>query len=174
MGYKAFKALRLIFVTPRNGICFGALYFFMGAYLSQKTCAIPIRRLKQYIAVFFVLLMIEAMGSSFCGLTKISYSHDCYIFLLPLTYYIFLYTKAVKLKDSLIFGYLRKQSMFVFYIHTWWLFLAGIAFGGSKHAFVHLGSMGIYLIALSLSFLSSHIIIVLSKKERFSYLKYLS
>lgn len=118
--------------------------------------------------------MIEAMGSSFCGLTKISYSHDCYIFLLPLTYYIFLYTKAVKLKDSLIFGYLRKQSMFVFYIHTWWLFLAGIAFGGSKHAFVHLGSMGIYLIALSLSFLSSHIIIVLSKKERFSYLKYLS
>lgn len=174
MGYKIFKTLRLVFVTPRNGICFGALYFFMGAYLSQKLCDIPIRRLRQYIAVFFVLLMIEVMGSSFCGLTKISYSHDCYIFLIPLTYYVFLYTKAVKLKDSPVWGYLRKQSMFVFYIHAWWLFLVAIIFGGSKHALVNLGTVGVYLIALVLSIVSSHIIIALSKKERFSFLRYLS
>ena len=146
----------------------------MGAYLSQKKCDIPIHRLKQYIAVFFILLMIEVFGSVFYGLTKINYSHDCYIFLVPLTYYIFLYTKAVKLRDSPIWGYLRKQSMFIFYIHTWWIFLAEIIFGGSNHTVIHLGSMGMYLIVLFLSILSSHIIIVFSKKERFSYLRYLS
>ena len=64
--------------------------------------------------------------------------------------------------------------MFVFYIHAWWLFLVAIIFGGSKHALVNLGTVGTYLIALVLSIVSSHIIIALSKKERFSFLRYLS
>lgn len=174
MGYKVVKVMQLIFATPRNGICFGALYFFLGAYLSQKTCDISIHRLKQYMVVFFVLLMIEVMESSFCGLTHTSYSHDCYVFLVPLTYYMFLYTKAIKLKDSPTWTYLRKQSMFIFYIHGWWLALINGFVGNSKFAFVNLGSMGVYLIVLILSILSSHLLIVLSQKERFSYMKYLS
>ena len=64
--------------------------------------------------------------------------------------------------------------MFIFYIHAWWLVLAGVAFGESKHAFIHLGSLGVYLIALGLSILASHVLIVLSRKEKFPYLKYLS
>jgi hypothetical protein len=174
MGYKACKALQHIFVTPRNGICFGALYFFIGAYLSQRTIQLSISRLKGYVAVFFVLLMVEVMGSSFFGLTYPHFTHECYIFLVPLTYYLFLYTKAVKLKDSSVWVYLRKQSMFIFYTHMWWLFLVGGCFGGSRCAFVNLGSVNVFLITLALSILSSHILIVLSRKERFSFLKYLS
>ena len=173
-GYKAFKALQHIFVTPRNGICFGALYFFMGAYLSQKTSHLSINRLKGYVAVFFVLLMVEVMGSSFCGLTNSHFVHACYFFLVPLTYYLFLYTKAVKLKDSSVWVYLRKQSMFIFYTHMWWLFLAVHFFGTGQYAFVNLGSMGIFVIALMLSILTSHVLIVLSQRERFHFLTYLS
>lgn len=173
-GYSVLQWLKWIFVTPRNGLCFGAVYFFIGAYLSQKASDLSLPRLKRYIVVFFMLFMIEVMGGSFCGWTQLNYSHDVYIMLLPLTYCVFLYTKAVRLPDSPVWGYLRKQSMFIFYIHAWWLGLARAAFGGSKPAFVHLGSLEVYLIALGLSVLTSHILIVLSRKEKFSYLKYLS
>ena len=172
--YKACKVLKYIFVTPRNGFCIGALYFFMGAYLSQKTSQPSLGRLKGYIAVFFALLMVEVMGSSFCGLTNHHFVHACYFFLVPFTYYLFLYTKEVKLKDSPIWAYLRKQSMFIFYIHAWWLFLAERLFGSGQHAFVNLGSVGIYVIVLSLSILTSHVLIVLSQRERFRFLRYLS
>lgn len=172
--YKACKVLKYIFVTPRNGFCIGALYFFMGAYLSQKTSQISPDRLKGYIAVFFALLMVEVMGSSFCGLTNHHFVHACYFFLVPFTYYLFLYTKAVKLKDSSVWVYLRKQSMFIFYTHMWWLFLAERFFGTGQHAFVNLGSVGIFVIVLALSILTSHVLIVLSQRERFHFLTYLS
>lgn len=100
-------------------------YFFIGAYLSQKASDIPLPRLKRYMVVFFMLFMTEVMGGSFCGWTQLNYSHDVYIMLLPLTYYVFLYTKAVRLPDSPAWGYLRKQSMFIFYIRAWGLFWRG-------------------------------------------------
>lgn len=174
MVYKICKMLQRIFVDPHNSISFGALYFFLGAYLSQKTSQLSLGRLKGYIAVFFVLLMVEVMGSSFCGLTNSHFVHACYFFLVPLTYYFFLYTKEVKLKDSPIWAYLRKQSMFIFYIHAWWLFLAERLFGSGQHAFINLGSVGVYLIVLALSILTSHVLIVMSQRERFRFLRYLS
>ncbi len=173
-GYEVAKGLKKVFVTPRNGICFGALFVFVGAYLSQRNCHIPLSRLKIYMACGFVLLLAEVMGTSFSGITQHGYMHDCYFMLLPLTICIFLYSKAVELPDLPIWSYLRKQSMFIFYIHTWWLFLANAFLGSGKHAIVNLGSFGVYLVVLVLSILSSHVIIVLSRKPRFAFLRYLS
>ena len=63
--------------------------------------------------------------------------------------------------------------MFIFYTHAWWLFLSERFFGTGQHALVNLGSVGIYVIVLALSILTSHVLIVLSQKERFHFLTYL-
>lgn len=169
--YTFWHYLAKIFVTPRDGICFGALYFFMGAYLSSVKAKLSMRHIKWGMLIFFILLMVEVMQGSFIGLTRAS---DVYIFLVPLTYYVFLYAKNMSLKNSPIWLYLRKQSMYIFYIHPWFLFILNAFFGKGKHSLVNIGSMTIFLMTVALSIVFGHIIIKLSEKERFAFLKYLA
>lgn len=169
--YTFWHYLAKLFVTPRNGICFGALYFFMGAYLSSAKTELPMKNIKWGMLIFFILLMIEVMEGSFIGLTRHS---DVYIFLVPLTYYVFLYAKNMSLRDSPTWLYLRKQSMYIFYIHPWFLFILNAFFGKGKHSFVYIGSFAMFLLTLVLSIIFGHIVIKLSTKEKFAFLKYLA
>lgn len=172
--WQFFHTWGMIFATPRNGICFASLFFFMGAYLATKHRNPSAFKVKAGMVFSLILLLMEVKGSLVFELTKVHYSHDCYFSLVPLTYFVFLYSKNLKLKDSPVWVYLRKQSMFIFYIHTFWIFVASFVVGWRPHAFIHLDPFRFYLVVLALSILSSHILIKLSPKEYFSYLKYLS
>lgn len=169
--YKFWHILKMLFVTPRNGICFGALYFFMGAYLSSVKTDISMKKIKWGMLISFALLMVEVMGGSFIGLVRHS---DVYIFLIPLTYYVFLYAKNMQLKDSPKWLYLRKQSMYIFYIHPWFLFILGIFFGKGKYSLVYIGSLAIFLATVALSIIFGHVVIKLSGKKKFAFLRYLA
>ncbi len=169
MGYSLFHLLKKVFVTPRNGIFFAPIFFFMGAYFSR--CNVVVKNVKSIILGLFVGLMLEVMLGSFYGFNGKS---DVYIFLVPLTFYVFCYARNLRLPDSPIWIYLRKQSMYIFYIHAWFLSLAGIFLGNGKYAVANIGTLGRFLVVILLSFIFGHIIIKLSQKEKFSFLKYLS
>lgn len=163
-----FSKLNAHLVITRNGIFHAPIFFFMGAYLGQQKHTTPFSKSVQYALFFFVLFLIEVTVSLRTGLTTIHSSHECYFTLVPLTYFIFLSSRTVKLPNLSIWKYLRKQSMFIYYIHVWWWFLV---ISLSYH--IHIHSSARFFVILSLSILSSHILIILSKGKRFSFLKYL-
>lgn len=169
--YNIFKILEKIFVTPRNGFCFGFLFFFMGVYISASDKVVKQDKLIFYTAVSFILFIMEVMLGSFYGFNK---SSDVYIMLIPLAYFVFLYSKNLRLRDSKKLIYLRKQSMYIYFIHPWFLFIVGRFFGCSKYSLINLGHFVIFVIVLTLSILFSHIIIKLIQNGKYKYFKYLS
>lgn len=93
--YNIFKILEKIFVTPRNGFCFGFLFFFMGVYISASDKVVKQDKLIFYTAVSFILFIMEVMLGSFYGFNK---SSDVYIMLIPLSYFVFFVFEKFKVK----------------------------------------------------------------------------
>jgi len=168
--FTIWKYIGIVFRTPRNGLCFGALFFFLGAYISRSKDIISIKKTIVCLLISCILLMVEVIGGKYFNITR---EADVYISLIPVAYFLFLFAKNISIRDSPLWVYLRKQSMFIFYIHAWWLFLVYILFRG-RYAIVQLNSFQRFVIVLSLSVITSHIIIKLSEKKRFSFLRYLS
>lgn len=168
--YNIFKMLEKIFVTPRDGFCFGFLFFFMGVYISTSDKVVKQDKLIFYTAVSSILFIMEVMLGSFYGFNK---SSDVYIMLIPLAYFVFVFEKF-KITNSKLLIYLRKQSVYIYFIHPWFLFIVGGFFGCSKYSLINLGHFAIFVIVLTLSILFSHIIIKLSQNGKYKYLKYLS
>ena len=68
--YNVCNCLEKIFVTPRNGICFGFLFFFIGVYLSHVNVQISKEKNIKYIMISFLALSLEVMLGSFYELNK--------------------------------------------------------------------------------------------------------
>ena len=167
--YSLFHLLKKVFVTPRDGIFFAPIFFFMGAYFSSYN--VIVRRSKAIILGLFLCLMLEVMLGSFYGFNGKS---EVYVLLVPLTFYIFYYAKNLSLQESSLWPYLRKQSMHIFYIHPWFLFLAEGFLGNGKYAVAHMDHLGRFLVVILLSIIFGHIVISLSQREKYQFLKYLS
>lgn len=170
MVFTLCKFMGMVFGTPRNGFCFGSLFFFLGAYSSTLNNTLSIKKIIVRLFISFILLMLEVVGGKYFNITR---EADVYIFLIPIAYFLLLFAKSVSVKNSSLWAYLRKQSMFIFYVHGWWLFLVDRLFQG-KYAIIKIGNFVSFFIVLFLSIAVGHIIINLSKKERFSFLRHLS
>lgn len=171
MIYEVCKWFGKIFITARNGICFGTLFFLMGVYISQNYIKLEKKIDSRIIWVLLLLLVAEVMFGSFYGYNKES---DVYILLVPLAYYVFLYVMNIKLTDSPIWEYLRKQSMYIFYIHPWFMCLIWFFFGPGKYSYIYIGHLGLFIFTLILSMIFGHVIIILRKKEKYWFLKYIT
>ena len=167
--YSFFHLMKKVFVTPRDGLFLAPIFFFLGAYFSRFNVVIKYNKI--VILGLFVCLMLEVMLGSFYGFNG---RGDVYIMSLPLTVCLFLYAKNLTLDDSPIWLYLRKQSMHIFYIHPWFLFLAEGFLGNGKYAVVHMDHLGRFLVVILLSIIFGHIVISLSQREKYQFLKYLS
>ncbi len=169
--YDVWKFMKIIFVTPRDGFCFGFIFFFIGAYISFSNITISSTRLRVYLMLSLLLLILEVMLGSFYGFNRES---DVYISLLAVAFFLFLYAKELKLSNSNLWIYLRKQSMYIYYIHPWFLFIIRFFFGTGKHSIVYIGHLGIFLFVFVLSMIFGHIVIEFSKNPKYKILKYLS
>lgn len=163
--------LKYIFVTPRNGICFGALYFAIGVYCAQREKHLSLKYIRSRLGTFGALYMLEVFGGSFLGING---KAETYIFLIPVTYYLFLYAKTMRLPDSPWWLYLRKQSMFIFYIHPWFVFLTSHLLGAGKYSVIDIGTFPRFLIVIFCSILFGHLVIKLQETRFARYVQYLS
>ena len=88
--------------------------------------------------------------------------------------YIFGYARNLQLKDLPAWLYMRKMSMYIFYIHPWFFYLTYLLLDKGKYTIVHMSSMSRFVVCMIFSFAFGQAVITLSKQERFRFLRYLS
>ena len=139
-----------VIVTCRDGICFGAIFFFLGACISQnvKKNKMSIKYTK-YMIISWLGLLVEAIMVKAVGLIRVP---DVYIMLIPTAYYTFIYILNIRLEDSKLYFYLRKQSMFIFYTHALFIYIC-------RQYFIQIGHLGIFVFSVLASIAVSHIMI---------------
>lgn len=101
--------------------------------------------------------------------THIVQGKDMCLMLIPVATFTFLLGKQIVLKDRPIYLWLRKMSMFIFFIHAWFLFWLEYI---KAHIF-DMSQMECYFLTLLLSCIAAGIVIKLSEKEKLSFLKIL-
>lgn len=139
-----------VIVTCRDGICFGAIFFFLGACISQnvKKNKMSIKYTK-YMIISWLGLLVEAIMVKAVGLIRVP---DVYIMLIPTAYYTFIYILNIRLEDSKLYFYLRKQSMFIFYTHALFIYIC-------RQYFIQIGHLGVFVFSVLASIAVSHIMI---------------
>lgn len=161
--------LAKVYVTPRDGICFGALFVAIGAYCAKQ----PNQNMTAGLILKFMFSLVLLIGEA--NLTR--YFHlfvagDCYFSLIPTGYYAFTLARNLCLGDNPVYAYLRKQSMYIFCIHGWWLFFISRLFGNGNYSIYFLPDICHFIIILSLSVACSHVLIKVNDNYK-TLLRYL-
>lgn len=168
-GWELIHLLAKVYVTPRDGICFGALFVTIGAYCAKQPDQDVTVVMVLKFAVSLALLAVEANLTRYFHLFV---AGDCYFSLIPAGYYTFTIARNLRLRDNPMYGYLRKQSMYLFCVHGWWLFFISRLFGNGKYSIYFLPDIYHFLIILSLSAVCSHLLIKVNDNYK-TVLRYL-
>ena len=154
--------LEKFFVRPRDGICFGAVYVALGAYIAIRKpqhsmtglCVGTILSWLAFAAEVYVLTQLQLIADK-----------DAFIALLPVAYFTFLLSQRVVLPESWCYHWLRKLSTFVFLVHpVWYTFMRYLQ---RSLLGLELYSMLTFVGALLLSILSGVLLILSGQKVYF-------
>lgn len=168
-GWEMIHLLAKVYVTPRDGICFGALFVAIGAYCAKQSDQNITAGL---ILKFMVSMMLLIGEANYTRYFHLFVSGDCYFSLIPAGYYAFNIARNLQLRDKPVYTYLRKQSMYIFGIHGWWLFFISRIFGNGKYSIYFLPDVCHFLIILFLSIVCSHVLIKMNNQYK-TVLRYL-
>ena len=159
-----------IFSTTRNGLFFGLVFVFLGALFAQRRIVI------NYVVAIIGLIVSLAVMFVEAFLLK-SYSHpkDCnmYVSLLPVTFFLFYLATHLNLKNRSIYCSLRIIGMLIFFLHLFVDFFVKLAIEIAKNKTGIDFSAFQFIITIVITTLLAIMIEQLSKKEKFSWLKYL-
>lgn len=163
----------VVFETTVNGVFVGVVFVSIGVAFAYKRITIKYA----YAILGFVISMILLLAE--IGLVKcygkILYS-DVYIFLLPATFFLFYLVIHFEMQQSRITNSLRMYSMLIYFIHSWIDFpvisvinriYANIT--GVKDYQMH--SLLRFVIVLGVSMFLAKLILDLSQKEKFDWLR---
>ncbi len=160
-----FKLFDAFFDTTRNGIFMGFIFVLIGALFAHKKIVMNFA-----VAVFgfFIstgLLLLEA------GLLKY-YSdpkdYNMYISLLPTVFFLFYIATHINFKDRKIYSKLRVVGMLIFYLHLFVQFVVNYVAENLELNF----DMYSIIIVLILTSVIAFIIEWMSRKEKFSWLRW--
>jgi serine/alanine racemase len=109
-----FNGYSLLFVTTRNGIFMGFIYVLMGAaFANSKKTWKPAAALLGFgisMVCFFAEVFLLDHYS-------IPIEYNMYIFLLPVTYFLFAFAHSLRLKDHPIYVHLRSVGVLLYFSH---------------------------------------------------------
>ncbi len=157
---------RYLFDTTRNGIFFGFPLMVMGMLFAYKPIKLSCRWAVIGLVCSLLLLVAEALFIRYLGWAE---GTDMYLSLIPVAFFLFYLAAHIQPKDSKIYGYLRKMSGLIFYLHllVCWAMEMGLAMFSVRIT----NSLLMYTLTVVLTMAVSHCIIILSKKVK--WLKYL-
>lgn len=168
LGAHIVSLIEKVFVRPRNGICFGAIYLAIGAYIAICKPKFRLKTLIRATGLSWLVFLFEVIVLTHFNLIA---DKDAYLSLIPVAYFMFLLSKQINLPDAPAFIYMRKMSMFLFYVHPIGITLMQIIQTHVIKMPVH--SMVTYLGTMAFSLVTAVVVIQLSQKERYSFLKIL-
>ena len=152
-----------------NGWTVGLLYMSVGIFFAWHRRSYPISMI-----LILLLLCAMAFGIESCFIREYSLINEVdtanissYIMLL-LVSFLFLMSINLHLKDNAIYKHLREQSLFIYLVHPWFLFL-GTAFA---RKFLHLmdGHMAVFLWTVACSIIASEFLRRICRYRQFSWL----
>lgn len=161
------EVLKIIRST-RNGLFDG--FIFVGIGMLFAYYEIRISRKKAFLgfALSMIFLFLEV-----CILTHFEMirKYDMYFFLIPCAFFLFAWLSKVKLLDKVLYKTLRKMSSLVFYGHLIFRFILKKIFKAFSIDYAQNASLFLFTVAFSM--LGSLVIIKLSEKKYFRWLKIL-
>ena len=153
-----------IFSTTRNGLFFAFFFVSLGMILSNKEIFISRKKSLFFLSASLFMLFIEVFILAYFDISK---DRNILLFTIPSALYCFFFLKTIHLKDSKID--IRKLSSLIFYTHLW-VFIA--VSGCLKVSGIHLRSTPLlFIIVLAVTILISIIVINISNKKKFHWLK---
>ena len=164
-----FAALRQIFLSCGNPLTVAPVFLLIGASLAWHPPQIGTRRLVVLLAAAAVLFAAEAAWAIPRGLPDAELGY--YASLVPLLYLLFELTRRIRLPESGIYLHLRRLSMFLYCIHPWWIWIlagSGILPGVTLARYE---TPAAFAAVIALSITSGILVMRLSARPRFRFLK---
>ena len=170
--YYAVKAYDKMFGTTRNGLFMGFPFLLLGGVIEKKKVTMKPLHAFFGFSLSMLLLLCEAVLIKLYDLPK---DVNMYIFLVPATFFLLVFSTNVQVKRGIIFRKLRNVSIIVYFshifIHAWiiwgWKILDRL-FGINLN-----NSLMNYFLTVIIATILGLLIDYLSKKEKYSFLKYL-
>ena len=156
-----------IFSMPPTGICVGALFVSIGAYIALEPRMISQRG--SLIGLLLSLLLFWGEGRivhRFVGVAL----YDEYILLPFVSFFLFSLLCQIDLHPNSVYVNLRKLSALVFYAHMFFVYLVRHL---QESHMIPASSLVAFFLTVGFSLLFSEIIIYLSTYSRFRFFRYL-
>lgn len=164
--WNCLRLLGKVIVTTRNGLCYGFFFVSVGMFIAYY--GITISRNKAAVCFLFsmVIMGIEVVVFQSIGFFR---EHDMCISLIPAAFFLFCTILKTNLPSRPLYKICRKASILIYFSH---MLIKRIV----CDALMIIGkpislSFLLFVLTFTVSFGISYIIIVLSEKTRFRWLK---
>lgn len=171
MIWEALKLVEKVILTTRNGVFEGVIYVSIGMVFAYKK--IIFNYMYAVIGFCFSMLLLSVeifLTTSY----ELFYGQHYYIFLLPTTFFLFYLVIHFDVKQSKVTDSLRMYSMLIYYIHAW-IDFPMIATINRMSKYItgkyQINFLTRFILVLGISILLSKVILYLSHKEKFSWIK---
>jgi serine/alanine racemase len=155
-----------LFSTTRNGLFFAFFFVALGMFFANREVSIDRKKLFFFFGISVILLVLEVYMLQVFNIPK---DHNILIFIVPSVIFAFLCLIKIKLKNNVIYTYIRKMSSLTFYLHPWILLIYT-----KSSEFLNINIQGTpipFLFVLFVTVVLSITIIKLSKTKYFKWLK---
>ena len=157
--------MRLI-KTTRSGLFCGFFFVSLGAYIAKKPVCISMKQAVIGFACSMALMLAEVVALTYMQWIR---EYDMYVFLVPAVFFLFNIAARLNLKQRRIYILMRKMSALVYFIFMMVRYIVdrflGMSFMPGWAWYMR------FICVLAVSMLISALIIFLSEKRRFKWLK---
>ena len=166
--WNALKYIKKIIVTTRDGLFEGFFFVSLGMYFSYFDIKIPSNKTLPLFFFSMFAMGVEVFVLQYAGFIR---GHDMYFFLVPATFFFFLYILRLQLPDNAVYKKMRVLSSLIFYSHLWVNTIVSKLlrlFYSPLH-----GTFIQFIFTLILTIVISFAVIKISSYKRFRWLKVL-
>lgn len=162
------RQLKKVMISTRNGVFEGFLFVSMGMCFAYFGVRIRKAAAFTLFAGCMVLMYLELTALESIHFIR---EYSMFLFLVPATFFLCAFVLQVELPDHPIYRQLRKVSILVYFLHIF----VKQSLGGLFHAagILHPAPLLSFSLMLLLSVLTAMVIIRLSDRPKFSWLKQL-
>lgn len=160
------KFIQKIIVTTRNGFFEGILFVGLGALLAFKPIKLSLKASAIGFACSMLLLLLEVIVLTRLGWIR---EYDLYLLLVPTVFFLFSMVARMEVRSHKIYRFLRTFSSLIYFTHLWIALAADIVYSWAGIKSIRTGLLFITTLVLSLA--ASWLIVALSKRKGFKWLK---
>ena len=164
--WEALRLVKKVIVTSRDGLFEGFFFVSMGMCVAFGNFKFTKNKAKIYFILAMIAMFFEVTFFQYFGFIR---EHDMYFFLAPATLFFFCYIIQIDLPNSQAYKTMRAMSSLIFYSHLWVCVIVTKVLNLLFEPFSK--SCLRFLLTLSITTIFSLVVIKLSEREHFRWLK---